>query len=190
MNIPTMDGLVLQDEKVLLRPYQPDDIDPLFAAATESFESIYPWLPWCHPNYSIADSEAWVKSRPTEWAAGNDFSFVMIEPKSSAFVGACGLNQFRLENDIANLGYWVRRAAMGQGYAPAATRLLARFGFEKLGLHRIEIIAAAGNVPSQRAAEKAGAYREGVLRSRLTIHGKVHDAVIYSFIPADFVRSG
>ena len=110
----------------------------------------------------------------------------MVDPKNSRFVGACGLNQFRMEHKIANLGYWVRRTAMGQGYAPAATRLLARFGFEQLGLNRIEIVVAGGNIPSQRAAEKAGAIHEGVLRARLSIHDKVHDAVIHSFIPADF----
>ena len=49
---------------------------------------------------------------------------------------------------------------MGQGYKPAATRLLARFGFKQLGLHRIAIVVAVGNVASQRAAKKAGAFRE------------------------------
>ena len=186
MNIPAVDGLVLSDGKVLLRPYQRDDIERLYEAAIESVETVYPWLLWCHPKYSMAESEQWVKSRPAEWAAGNSFEFVMVDPKNSRFVGACGLNQFRMEHKIANLGYWVRRTAMGRGYAPAATRLLARFGFEQLGLNRIEIVAAAGNIPSQRAAEKAGPIREGVLRARLTIQDKVHDAVIYSFIPADF----
>ena len=181
-----MDGLVLKNEKLLLRPYQPGDVNRLFEAATESVETIYPWLPWCHPKYSMAESEAWVKSCPSEWSAGNAFAFVITDPQNSRFLGACGLNQFRLEYEIANLGYWVRRTAMGQGYAPAATRLLARFGFEQLGLQRIEIVAAVGNIPSQRTAEKAGAFREGVQRCRLPIHGKVHDAVIYSFVPADF----
>src|SRR5437016_2808277 len=81
---------------------------------------------------------------------------------------------------------WVRRTRMGQGYTPAAIRLLARFGFERLALNRIEIVASVGNLRSQRAAEKAGPYREGVQRSRLIIHDKAHDAVMYSLIPTDF----
>jgi len=186
MNIPPVDGLVLSDGKPLLRPYQRDDIERLYEAAIESVETVYPWLPWCHPGYSIAESEQWVTSRPPEWAAGNSFEFVMVGPKNSQFAGACGLNNFREDHKIANLGYWVRRTAMGQGYAPVAARLLARFGFEQLGVNRIEIVAAAGNIQSQRAAEKAGAIREGVMRARLSIHDKIHDAVIYSFIPADF----
>jgi RimJ/RimL family protein N-acetyltransferase len=66
-----------------------------------------------------------------------------------------------------------------------ATRLAARFGFEQLGLQRIEIVAAVGNVPSQRVAEKAGATREGVSRKRLLIHGESLDAVLFSLVPED-----
>jgi ribosomal-protein-serine acetyltransferase len=63
--------------------------------------------------------------------------------------------------------------------------LLAAFGMERAGLTRIEIMAAAGNLASQRVAEKAGARREGVLRNRYLLHGKLHDAVLYSLIPGD-----
>ncbi len=69
--------------------------------------------------------------------------------------------------------------------ATRAVRLLARFGFEELGLGRIEIVAAVGNKASQRVAEKAGAHREGVLRRRLCLHDEYHDAVMYSLIPDD-----
>ena len=49
----------------------------------------------------------------------------------------------------------------------------------------IEIIVATGNQPSQLVAEKAGAHREGVLRNRLHMHEKYHDAVMYSLVPGD-----
>jgi ribosomal-protein-serine acetyltransferase len=38
---------------------------------------------------------------------------------------------------------------------------------------------------SQRVAEKSGALREGVLRNRLLLHGKIHDAAMYSLTPED-----
>ena len=64
MNIPPMDGLAISDGKVLLRPYQRNDIERLYEAAIESVETVYPWLLWCHPKYGIAESEQRVKSRP------------------------------------------------------------------------------------------------------------------------------
>jgi RimJ/RimL family protein N-acetyltransferase len=49
-------------------------------------------------------------------------------------------------------------------------------------------MAATGNKASQRVAEKAGAVREGILRNRITVHGRVLDAVVFSLIPPDLPR--
>jgi RimJ/RimL family protein N-acetyltransferase len=62
---------------------------------------------------------------------------------------------------------------------------ISQFGFEHLGLQRIESVAAVGNKPSQRVAEKANAKKEGVLRRRLLIHGVPHNAVLYSLLKED-----
>jgi RimJ/RimL family protein N-acetyltransferase len=50
-------------------------------------------------------------------------------------------------------------------------------------LNRIEILVAVDNLASQRVAAKVGAVREGILRNRLLLHGKIHDAVMFSLIP-------
>jgi RimJ/RimL family protein N-acetyltransferase len=42
---------------------------------------------------------------------------------------------------------------------------------------------AIENKASQGVAVKAGAMREGILRNRLLLHGKIHDAVMFSLIP-------
>ena len=82
----------------------------------------------------------------------------------------------------ANLGYWVRTSQAGRGVAPRAIRHLASFAFAETDLQRLEIVCAVGNQRSQRAAEKAGAHREGILRARLFVHGQPHDAVMYSIV--------
>ncbi len=79
----------------------------------------------------------------------------------------------------------MRSSQIGRGVATAATLLAAEFGFEDLGLNRIEILTAIGNVASGRVAEKAGAKKEGILRSRLLLHNCPQDAVMYSLIVAD-----
>jgi RimJ/RimL family protein N-acetyltransferase len=67
-----------------------------------------------------------------------------------------------------------------------AARLAARFAFEKVRLARVEVVVAVGNEASLKVAEKIGAHREGVLRNRIVVRGKMHDAVMFSFIPQDF----
>ena len=87
---------------------------------------------------------------------------------------------------MANLGYWVRASCERRGIASDAARTLARAGLLQGGLVRVEIIAEVTNLGSQRVAEKAGATREGVLRSRIFLRGEARDAVGFSLVRADF----
>jgi RimJ/RimL family protein N-acetyltransferase len=60
--------------------------------------------------------------------------------------------------------------------------LAVEWAFANTEIERIEVVAALKNGRSQRVAEKAGALREGIARSRLLLQGQFHDAAIYSFI--------
>ncbi len=168
-----------------IRRYQLEDIPALFVAVRESKRELGRWLSWCHANYSIADARAWVESRDAAWEKGEAYSFVVFDRKTKALVGGVGLNRIDHLHKVANLGYWIRTRETRRGAATAATILAARFGIEKLGLNRIEILVAVENIASHRVAEKVGAKREGYLRRRLLLQGKSHDAIIYSLIAED-----
>jgi len=177
--------LELSDGKVGIRPYRQDDVETLFEAARESIVEIYPWMPWCHPEFALEESRTWVSAQAEAWQKGDQYNFVVTDDQDQSFLGASGLNRIDKEYQFGNLAYWVRTACTGCGVATRAVRLVARFGFEELGLGRIEIVVAVDNKASQRVAEKAGAHKEGVLRRRLRLHDKYHDAVMYSLIPGD-----
>lgn len=177
--------LELTEGPFLIRPFREADAGLLYEAVRESVSQVSPWLPWCHQNYSIEESREFIGSRELASQGGEWYSFGIFEKQDGTLLGGVGINFINRVHQMANLGYWVRTSATGRGIATMATRLAARFGFEELGLHRIEIVAAVGNVPSQRVAEKAGATREGVLRKRLLIHGESLDAVLFSLVPED-----
>ncbi len=180
----------LSCDLVRIRPYCADDIAALFEAARESVREMFAWMPWCHQNYSLEDSVSFVLSREAAWSRKTDFDFAVLDLKTGRFLGDVSLNQFNHDHNFANLGYWVRSSSTGRGVATAAALLAARFGFEDLDLHRIEIVAAVGNASSQKVAEKMKAKREGVLRNRLLLHNRAHDAVMYSLVPADLNIKG
>ncbi len=169
-----------------IRPYKIEDIPALFQAAIESSNEIFPWLPWCHPAYTIEDSSGWVHHTVEQWQNGREYNFIIFELNSGEFAGGVGLNETDSYHHTANLGYWVRTCFAGRGAASSAARLIAEFGVAQLGFQRMEIIASIENIPSQKAAIKSGAHYEGILRNRLFIRGKQHDAAVFSFIPADF----
>jgi RimJ/RimL family protein N-acetyltransferase len=175
------------DDAILLRRYQAEDVAPLYEAVRESAKELHPWLPWCHENYELKDSFDWVLSRDLAWDGSEEYSFVILDARSKLFLGGIGLNQIDKANKVANLGYWVRSSQTKNGIATRATILAAQFGLFTMELQRIEIVAAVGNIASQRAAAKAGASREGILRKRILLYGKAHDAVIYSLVAEDLL---
>ncbi len=175
----------LSNDVVKIRRYCADDIPLLFEAARESTDEMLAWLSWCHPNYTVEESRSFVLSSETTWDEKTRFAFAVLDVNSGLFLGGVGLNSINRKNNFANLGYWVRSSQTGRGVATAATLLAAKFGFEDLGLNRIEILTAVGNAASQRVAEKAGAKKEGILRSRIVLHDRPQDAVMYSLIADD-----
>lgn len=164
---------------VSIRPYAPDDVAGLYDAARESITEVFPWLPWCHPAYQRSEAQDWVEAQVDAFRRGEQYEFV-IDDEADHFVGGCGLNNLSRDHRAANLGYWVRTSATGRGVAAAAVSQLARWAFDHTDLQRLEIVAAVGNTRSQRVAERVGARREGIARSRLRLHGVFHDAVIYA----------
>ena len=174
-------------EKIILRRYQNDFAPLLYEAAIESRGGEFSrWMPWCHENYTLAESESFIAGCLESWDKETVFSFAIFDIFDNNFLGGIGLNQFNRQYNFANLGYWIRTSRQNCGAASAATRALAQAGFEDLPINRIEILAAAENEASQKVALKAGATREGILRNRLLIGGRIHDGTMFSFVREDF----
>lgn len=122
------------------------------------------------------------------WENKTGFGFAIFDAQTDQYLGDVALNHPDLNHKYFNLGYWVRVSKQNRGIASDATRALAQSAFENLAINRIEILAAVENIASQKVAEKAGAMREGILRKRFVIGGRVHDAMMFSFIRADFTN--
>jgi RimJ/RimL family protein N-acetyltransferase len=73
----------------------------------------------------------------------------------------------------------------GRGLGTEATRLIVGYGFDQLGLHRIELEVYAFNPRARRAYEKVGFVAEGVLRDALWWDGEWVDAVVMSMLETD-----
>ncbi|HEY7922168.1 MAG TPA: GNAT family protein [Vicinamibacteria bacterium] len=164
-----------------VRPYRADDAQALHEAARESVRDMFPWLEWCHPDYSMAEAAEWASFQAARASDSPELVFAVVGPNDE-FLGGCGVNQVNPIHRFANLGYWVRSSATGRGVARAAVRETAELVFQKTGLVRLEIVCAVENRRSQRVAEAVGAVREGILRNRLVLHGKAVDAVMYSLV--------
>jgi RimJ/RimL family protein N-acetyltransferase len=150
-------------------------------AIDESRLELAPWMAWLTPAFGEPDVRDYIVRVAEERENAECYEFGIFEA-SGAFLGNCGINRISALNRYANLGYWIRTARTGHGFATAAVRALAAWAFEHTSLNRLEIVAALGNVRSQRVAERAGATREGVLRQRQMLRGVAHDEVMLSLV--------
>lgn len=174
-------SIVMRADDVTLRPYAVADAPEICQAVHESLKELLPWMPWCHPNYSLHDSRTWLENQVKAFQAGMAFEFAIVST-DGRYLGGCGVNDIGQANRRGNIGYWVRTSEARRGVATAAVRLAYQWAMENTNLIRLEILIAVGNTASQRVAEKAGAVREGILRKRLVLHDEVHDAVMFSLI--------
>ena len=80
------------------------------------------------------------------------------------------------------IGIGLAPECRGRGYGSVAQRVLARYLFAHTQVNRIEATTEITNVAEQRALEKAGFTREGILRGATFRQGRWHDQVIYSVL--------
>ena len=167
----------LHDEGITLRPWTEDDVPALAAACNDP--EIPRWIPVIPSPYTEQDALAFIRG---EVRPDLDHSFAITF--GGGVVGSIGMSVNL--NRTGHVGYWCAREARGRGVTPRALRLVCRFGFDKLGLGRLELITDPDNVASQRVAEKVGFRREGILRSHL-LHrdGRRRDSVMYSLLPGE-----
>ena len=85
------------------------------------------------------------------------------------------------------VGYWMDEARAGQGYVPEALVVLARFAFEDLHLHRVQIAIIPRNAASRRVVDKLGIREEGVALRYLEINGTWEDHVRYAITAEEWV---
>jgi [ribosomal protein S5]-alanine N-acetyltransferase len=167
---------------VLRRPAA-DDIPWITTACSDRELSRYvPVIPY---PYSQSDARAFVQRAVRGWAEGTGATFVIEDAPAGEGAGTIGLHLFPDDTGLAEVGYWLRREARGPGAATTAVRLVSNWAIEELGIQRVNLMTAPGNVASQRVAERAGFTREGLLRAWMPTSDGRRDCVMFSLLAAD-----
>ncbi len=169
---------------IVIKPIDGKRVVDVYDAICESMDDLYP-RGISHPGITTDELEVGSREFVEAWDNDEIYGFSIIDVAANQLVGSVMLNHVNRSYQMANLFYWVRSSRSGEGIATEAAKLAVRYGFEKLGFQRIEIVVQENNKPSLRIAEKLGAVREGLLRNRLLIHGISYDAYMHSLISDD-----
>ncbi len=115
-------------------------------------------------------------------ATPDRYPYAILLKESGKAVGSTSYLDVRPEHRGLEIGgTWIGKPYQGTAVNPESKYLLLRHAFETLGAIRVQLKTDLRNLHSQRAIEKLGAKKEGVLRKHMILSdGTIRDSVIYS----------
>ncbi|MEV0719303.1 GNAT family N-acetyltransferase [Asanoa sp. NPDC050611] len=123
---------------------------------------------------------------PTKWQDGTGAPLGVFDEGTGELLGSSGLISLSPDRRVAEIGYWTAPWARGRGAATAATRAVARWATDELGVRRLVWRAEVGNHASRLVALRAGFTMEGIARQDVEDRdGSRRDAWVGSLLTGD-----
>jgi ribosomal-protein-alanine N-acetyltransferase len=176
----------------MLRPLLASDFESWSEVRTRNAEWLTKWEPQRlagQPD-TTRDRDAFAircSARHRERQLGTGYGFGIFA--GGEFCGEINLSAVqRGPFQSAYVGYWIDEKHAGHGYVPEAVVILARFAFEELRLHRIQIAIIPRNRNSRRVMEKLGLREEGTALRYLEIDGVWEDHVRYAITTEEWAE--
>jgi N-acetyltransferase len=176
--------VVLEDDYVVLEPLQREHVSGLETAAADGEL----WNLWFTSAPAPGKTIEYVDKALAGHQAGLMLPFVIREKRSGEIVGTTRLYDYVDDPRRAAIGYtWYAKRWQKSHVNTACKRLLLKHAFEKLGCVAVEFHTDHRNLDSQRAIERLGAVREGVLRNhKRRPDGSLRDTVCYSILDREW----
>jgi RimJ/RimL family protein N-acetyltransferase len=147
------------------------------------------WRYMPYPNMlTEADMQAWVQDMLDRQAAGNDLPFAVYHLAAGRAIGATRFMDIQRPHRALEIGgTWYAREFQRTAANTESKYLLLTYAFETLGCIRVQLKTDLRNERSQRAIERLGAVREGVLRHNMIMpDGHIRSSVYYSILAEEW----
>jgi ribosomal-protein-alanine N-acetyltransferase len=178
--------------RVMLRPLVLSDFSSWREVRVRCADWLLKWEPQRLPHQpdTTQDRDAFAvrcSARQRERQLGSGYGFGIFV--DGAFCGEINLSSIqRGPFQNAYVGYWIDEKWAGQGIMPESVMVLARFAFEELHLHRLEICIVPRNANSRRVMEKLQFREEGVALRYLEINGTWEDHMRFGITAEEWVK--
>lgn len=156
----------IETPRIVIRPVQLDDAEPLYTIIQRSLPSLQPWMPWAQEP-SLKSVQTYLQQAVEDWKSvrANSFQMIAIHKHDNCIIGGTGYNQ---SSDINvpyfEIGYWVDIAYTGQGLVTEWVNALTRYAFDDCSAIRVQIRAQETNMKSINVARRCGYQQEAILK--------------------------
>ncbi|KAF0823121.1 GNAT family N-acetyltransferase [Cytobacillus firmus] len=173
---------ILETERLILREATEEDAKDMFVYLSDQLVVKHMGISACETPEEVLGEIEWYKSIYTN---GTGIRWGITLKDSGKVIGSCGFLNRNPKHYRSEVGYELSREHWGKGIANEALERVLKFGFEHLGLERIEALIEPKNLSSQKLVERQGFTREGLLRHYEYTNGKFDDLYMYSILKGD-----
>ncbi|HBG74365.1 MAG: GNAT family N-acetyltransferase [Chloroflexi bacterium GWB2_49_20] len=179
--------VTLFGEIVRLEPLSEDHVEELAISGKDV--SIWKYMLYGEP-ITEENMRGWVRDILKRQDMGSDLPFAVIHLASGKVVGATRYLDMRPEHKGLEIGgTWYSVDFQRTGVNTESKYLLLKYAFEDLGCIRVQFKTDLRNIRSQRAIERLGALKEGILRNHMiTPEGVIRDSVYYSILDNEWSK--
>ena len=176
-------------ERLLLRPWTPEDAPLLKATLDVNREHLSPWMPWARQEEPLQHYIDRLRHFRGNFDLGNDFVYAIFSRDGQQVLGSSGLHT-RLETKALEIGYWVHVDFINRGLATECSAALTRAAIEIHQVDRVEIHCAPLNLASATVPRKLGYTHEATLRRRTHWSDEeVEDSMIWTLFADQYPDS-
>ncbi|MDN4492786.1 GNAT family N-acetyltransferase [Ureibacillus aquaedulcis] len=170
----------LENDVVRLRPVGVKDVEGIAKAAN------YPEI-WEHMSVSLLTKEAvqeYVENAIKEREEQQSYMFAIIHKATNQIIGTTSFLDIAQSHRRVEIGStWITPSYWGTNVNTNCKFLLLTYCFEEMNLNRVQIKTGHENIRSQKAIERLGATKEGILRNHMIRkEGTIRHTVMYSMI--------
>jgi len=180
-----MQAMSLTTDRLLLRPMQVEDAPVLFSFWSDPVVTKYMNI----ESFSeVAQAEHMILLLQNLCAEDKAIRWTITLKDTGEVIGSGGFNYLDFENERAEIGYDLGAPYWGKGYAPEAIRAITAYGFQHLGLNRVEAKVEPENLNSIKVLNKLGFVEEGRLRQYEKSKGRLVDVLMFSALRDEWTR--
>lgn len=180
----TLSPVTLTDKHVVLEPLTLEHAPALEGAAADGEL----WKLWYTSVPAPGGTRSWVEAALRAQSEGHALPFAVRDKQDGEIVGSTRLYGFEPELPRVEIGYTWYAASRQRSHVNSACKLLLlTHAFDALGCVAVQLCTDRYNHASQRAIERLGAQRDGILRAhRQRSDGSVRDTVVYSITAGEW----
>lgn len=174
------------DDEIEIRMFEESEAETVFALVDRNREYLRQWLIWVDRSDSPEVTRQFIRDSKLHYENKESLSAGIW--LNGELVGATGVVGYEWHNRMLEIGYWLSADHQGKGIMTRAVTALIDDAFDNLGMNRVEIHCATGNLPSRAIPERLGFKRDGVMREAGLLNGQFVDKVIYSMLASEWKK--